>query len=202
MVEQLVDHRGHEEGRADGRGIETEHGLQDERGTDRRVDGRMGAGEHEAKPFVRNGRRLRHGFLQLLGEEGEMHLAGLGGPVAAGRIDGAAAGGGDQPAFGIVGDAIRGPVGERRGEGVCQRVLGGGDVTGAAGEEGDELAVAAACDGFRRRPSIGAVAFRHAGQAFGFCISMSGRTSITPVAAPGQRPAQERAASRSGTSMR
>ena len=119
------------------------------------------------------------------------------------RIDGAAARHGEQPAFGIGGNAAGVPIGEGGGEGFRQRILGARDVAGARGEKGHQLAVAAA----RHRlggPRVASLAIaapmpRLHLQAY---MVQTGRTSMVPWLAPGQRAAQDSAASRSGTSIR
>ena len=189
--------RRHQEGRADGRGIEAEDRLQDERRADAGIDRRMGAGEHQGQAMVRHRRWLGVGKLlgELLGEELEMGDRGLAAVPPPRRIDGAAPRHGEQPAFGIVGDAASIPVGQRRGEGVGERILGAGDVAAARGEEGHQLAVAAA----RHRLRGGARGLSRHRDAY---MVQTGRTSIAPKLAPGQRAAQDSAASRSGTSIR
>ncbi|HVH02680.1 MAG TPA: sigma factor, partial [Amaricoccus sp.] len=88
-----------------------------------------------------------------------------------------------------------------------ERVLRRGDVAGAGGEPGDELAIA------RPRHRLGGRPRRRLGGPVHRCrsrerrhasaiIGHSGRTSMMPWEAPGQRAAQASAASRSGTSIR
>ena len=61
-----------------------------------------------------------------------------------GRVDQPAPRHRQQPRLGIVRDAGGGPVGQRRGKRVGQRILGAGHIAGTRRKEGDQLAVAAA----------------------------------------------------------
>ncbi len=112
------------------------------------------------------------------------------GAPAAGAVDQPPARDRHQPCLRAARDAAGGPVGERGGEGIGQRVLRRRDIAAARRQEGDQLAVAAA---------------RHRLGCFRGCwhyMVQIGRTSIAPTLAPGQRAAQDSAASRSGTSIR
>jgi len=95
--------------------------------------------------------------------------------------------------------AARRPVDECRRERLGQRIFGGGDVAHPMREKGDQLAVALPGRRFRGPASL-AVAFPRHRLRPGY-IAQIGRTSTTPWLAPGQRAAQESAASRSGTSI-
>jgi len=53
---------------------------------------------------------------------------------------------------------LRGPDGERGGEGVGERILGAGHVAGGGGEIGHELAVALAGDARRDGAGVGFMA--------------------------------------------
>ena len=81
---------------------------------------------------------------EFLGEKLQMGDGGLAAVAPPYRVDRAAPRDGEQPAFGIVGNAAPIPVGERGGEGVGERILGARDIAAARGEEGHQLAVAAA----------------------------------------------------------
>jgi hypothetical protein len=96
-----------------------------------------------------------------------------------------------QPRFGHAGNAGDRPVREGRGEGVREGLLRHGHVVCAAGEKGEEAAIAVPRHplGFDPRLRQGV-------------ICHNGRTSIAPWAAPGQRAAHSIAASRVSASMR
>jgi hypothetical protein len=175
-----------QERRGNARRVEAEHGLKDQRRTHRTIDRRMRAGEHQSQPLVRN-RHFTSTIAQLLGEQQQRLRGVLARAAAACSIDQAMPRDREQPGFRRARHAARGPSGERRGEGLGQRVLGPRDVASARGEDGEQLAIARAGD------RLGGA--RYAGV-------QSGRTSIAPCTAPGQRDAQESAASRSGTSIR
>ena len=170
---------------ADRRGVEAEHRLQDERRAHAGVDRRMRAREHEPQALVRNKRITVRRLGELLGKQRERRRRLFAGPSAARRIDQLSACHGEEPSLGRARDALHRPFGERAGECLGERVLCAGDIARARGEEGHELAVARARDGLR--------GLRY--------ICQTGRTSIEPCAAPGQRLAQASAASRSGTSI-
>ena len=102
---------------------------------------------------------------------------------------------GHQPPLRAARDAGAGPIDECGGEGVGQCVLGGRHVAGARRKEGNQLPIAAARHGFGRFRDEVVGLVRH-------YMTQMGRTSIAPKLAPGQRAAQESAASRSGTSIR
>ena len=134
------------------------------------------------------------GLVQLLGEQAQViDRVAARAPTARG-IDQPAPRDRHQPRLRAARDAGGGPVGERGGERVGQRVLGRGHVAGARREEGDQLAVAAARHGLGR--------LRRSSVSRGIYMTQIGRTSIAPTLAPGQRAAQDSAASRSGTSIR
>ncbi len=147
---QPLAHRGRrkQERRADRRGVEAEHGLQDQRRPDRGIDRGVGASEHQRQALVGNlhlgGRRN----FQLLGDQPQMAGGRRTARPASRRIDPLAPRHGDQPSLRIFGNAAHRPIRERRREGVGQGVLGSRDVAGADREEGDELAVAAASQRF------------------------------------------------------
>ena len=105
-------------------------------------------------------------------------------------------------ASGLSGTPLRRPVGERRREGLGQRVLGRGHVARARGEKGDELAVAAARDGVGRSRARRLARLDRPDHARVRYIAQTGRTSTMPWPARGQRAAQASAASRSGASIR
>ena len=109
---------------------------------------------------------------------------------------------GQQPRLGPVRDAVPGPVGERRRECLGERILGGGDIAQPVCEKGDQLAIALP------RGSLGGIAGipvafpQHEVSRVPAHIAQIGRTSIAPWLVPGQRAAQDSAASRSGASIR
>ena len=149
----------------------------------------MRAGEHQRKAVV--GDFHLSDFVEF-GEQQQMLFARFAGLPPARGVDEPALRRRHQPGFWIAGHAVGGPVHQRRGEGLGQRVLGPGDVARARGEERDQLAVTATRNLFGRFGRLAGRVPAH--------IAMIGRTSIEPALAPGQRAAQERAASRSGTS--
>src|SRR5215211_8727283 len=114
-----------------------------------------------------------------------------------GSIDHLASCHGDEPGLGACGNPALRPVAEGSGKGLGQGVLGLRHVAHARREKRDQLAVALASDGLRCVARILAV-ISHRAPAY---MAQIGRTSTTPWLAPGQRPAQDSAASRSGTSI-
>ena len=196
-ADQALGHGGGrgQEGSGDPRGVQAEDGLQHQRRADRGIDGGMGAGEHQAEAVVRDRVIRGRGVGEFLGEQPDVLGGGIAVAPAAGGVDQPAAGDGHQPGLRVAGHAACGPVGEGGGEGVGQRVLGRGNVAGARGEEGDQPAVAAAGGEFGCPAGILVALARHH-------MAQIGRTSIAPWLAPGQRAAQESAASRSATSIR
>ena len=150
---------------------------------------------------------------------------GLARAPAAGHVDQPPARRGEQPGFRCQRHALRRPGGERRSEGVGQRVLGRRHVAAARGEPGDQLAIALprrllgramrrVADMAPGHVAPGHIAPGHIAPghiapghiALGHIalghIAQIGRTSMAPRCAPGQRAAQASAASRSGTSIR
>ena len=105
-----------------------------------------------------------------------------------------------QPRFGIRWAAALRPVCERGCKRVGQRVLGRGDVARAHRQQRDELAVAAASNRLgnlmRGNFSAALAAGRtHAADGASYGAVQTGRTSMRPWAAPGQRAAHAIAAS-------
>ena len=117
------------------------------------------------------------------------------GAPASGGIDQPAPRDRDQPRLRAPRDAGCGPVGKCRGERVSQRVFGRSHIAGARREEGNQLPITAARHGLGRLGGGLRGRVRHH-------MVQIGRTSIAPALAPGQRAAQDSAASRSGTSIR
>jgi hypothetical protein len=189
---QALAHGGrrHQKGRADGRRVQAQQRLQHQRRAQRRVDGRVGAGEHQRQPAVGDlvalaghvGGRLRPlaQQLQRVGRR-RVRLAGAGG------VDQPVARGGQQPGLGVGRHALGRPGGQGGGEGIGQRVFGRRHVARARRQQRHQLAVAAA------RHRLGGGGRNH--------ISQIGLTSMVPCGALGQRAAQCSAASRSGTSI-
>jgi hypothetical protein len=91
----------------------------------------MAAGEHEPEPFVGDHRRVlaardvRHRLLQLAGQQ---RLLVSQHRLAPQSVDGAALGGGEDPAGGLGRDAVARPAVQRDGEGVLHRLLRAVDV--------------------------------------------------------------------------
>ncbi len=131
-----------QEGRADGGGVEPEDGLENERRADGGIDRGMRAGEHQGQTLVGHRRLARGGGFDLVRHQLEM-IGGLHAtaPAPAG-VDLLPPRHGQEPRFGSIGDALVGPLGERRREGFRERVLRAGDVARASRQQGDELAVA------------------------------------------------------------
>ena len=194
----------HQEGRGDGGGVQAQGGLQDQRRTHRDVERRVGAGEHQAQAFVgdRAGRvGARIGFVEQPGQLLRNALADALVPVG---VDHAPPRHRQQPGLRVVRQAVHRPVDQRARKGVGQGVFGQRHVAGAGGEKSNQPAVA-----LPRRQLGGVVgratlrAGRHRDDlSRGNHIAQTGRTSIVPCAAPGQRAAQLMAASRSAASIR
>mmetsp|Transcript_10615 Transcript_10615/g.43447 ORF Transcript_10615/g.43447 Transcript_10615/m.43447 type:complete len:336 (-) Transcript_10615:900-1907(-) len=192
-TDQALAHRGgcDQKGIGDGRSVETQHGLQHQRCAGGRVDGRVGAGEHQRQAAVRQ----REGVGLVL-QRRQPFQPGRGFVAAAPPaqcIDGLATRDGQQPGLGVGGHAVQRPTGQRGFKGVGQRVFGAGHIAGACRQVGHQPPIAAPrrlLGGHGRRGAAGV----HIGQ--------TGRTSTLPWLAPGQRAAQLSAASRSGTSIR
>ena len=166
----------------------------------------VGAGEEQRRAAGRAGRaRPRRRRAPRRGARASPAARGAG-AAAAVAVDQPAPGDGHQPGLGVVRAAARRPVGERGGEGVGERVLGRRHVAAARGEQGHELAVAAARDGvgrLARRALRRGARDRSAGSRPRVrYIAQTGRSSTTPWLAVGQRAAQAIAASRSGASIR
>ncbi len=196
---QALAHGGrcHQKRRADRRRVETQHALQDERRADRRLDRRMRAGEHQGEAAVGDFRRVGCRLFHLFGHQCQVLFAHGRALLPPHRVDRAPPGRRQQPGFGILRHAVLRPVGERGGKRLGKRVFRRRHVAAARGEKGDQLAIAAARRRLGSGARIGYCIFRE-GQA---AMAQSGRTSTVPCAAPGQRAAQARAASRSGTSI-
>ncbi len=146
------------------------------------------------RPRRSSGKPLRRGQRsQLVGHHGQAVGRRLAGAATAGGVDQPPLCRLHQPGIGMARHAGSRPGVERGGEGVGQRILGGGDVASAGRQEGDQLAVASPGGGLGSRPRR--VALAHA-----VAISQTGRTSSVPLLAPGHRAAHASAASRSGTS--
>ena len=158
----------------------------------------MCTGEQQRQTLVGDF-RFRRGGVETFHEDPQFFARRLAAPAPSVDIDHFSPRDGEEPRFRVRGTAIRRPVPECGGEGFRQGVFGLRYVPRPRGEEGDELAVAAAGDLVRRLTGL-LVAFhvvssrRYMGQI--------GRTSTTPWFTVGQRAAHESAASRSGASMR
>lgn len=130
--------RGDREGRADGGGVDSEHGLQHQRGTDVRGDGGVGAHQHELQPTV--GKRGRVGDLPcrivVVGPR-PVHPVGRRFPHVPQPIPCHS----QQPCFGIGGDPVVRPPLQRSLQGIGQCVLGRGDVSALAGQQREQSAV-------------------------------------------------------------
>lgn len=161
----------HQEAGGDARGIQAQHGLQHQRRLDGRVDRRVGADKQQVQPAVRRGAggvALR--FLGQLGEGGGGGAAHLG---VAGAVAQHAARGGQQPGFRPRGNAARRPDFQRQTEALGQRILRGGHIAGAGGEQGDEPPV-----GFARRPLRCPACLSRGGQGHCGIGGITGRTSV------------------------
>ena len=163
------------------------------------IAGCAGAGKHQRQPLVRHVgvACLQFHGLALLADQQQVILRVDARPEPPLTVDGASPRDRQQPRLRSVGHAIRRPMLQCCGEGVGQRILGGGHVAAAGGQHCEQPAVTLPGGGLRRRPRV--PRFRHGTHAT--CISQIGRTSIVPFLAPGQRVAQAMAASRSGASI-
>ena len=112
-------------------GIEAEDGLQDQRRADAGVDRRMRAGEHQRQALVGNLRRARPVAFDLFRHQPNLGGGRIAGVAPAGGIHRLAARHREQPGFRLSRNAVRGPVRERGGEGVGQRILRRRHVAGA-----------------------------------------------------------------------
>ena len=132
-----------EEGRGDGLGVEAEHGLQDQWRADGDIDRRMGAGKHQRQPPVRDFRIGRR-RVQPIAEDLQLCRDDLAAAALARGVDDLAACGRDQPGLRVGRTAIDRPIRKRRRKRVGQRILGQRHIARVRGQEGDELAIAAA----------------------------------------------------------
>ncbi len=158
------------------------------------IDRRVGTGEHQRQAIVGDCRFV-HGLAQFLGQQAQVVGRLAAGATAAGGVDQPAPRHRHQPRLRVARNAGGGPIGERGGEGVGQRVLRRRDIAAARRQEGNQLPIAAARHGLSHLCGGMVGLARH-------YMTQIGRTSIAPTLAPGQRAAQESAASRSGTSIR
>ncbi len=154
----------------------------------------MGAGKHQTKTPVRNFGLFCSGF-DCFGRFFEL-VGGCFAPVRSRDIEKLAARNRHQPGFRILRTAIAWPVGECRRECLRERILGGSHIAGSRREKSDQLAVTATRNQICRIVCVAFTAIHRVTSAH------IGRTSTTPCCEPGQRAAQERAASRSLTSIR
>ncbi len=176
---------GDQERRGDRRGVEAEHRLQHQRRAHAGVDRRMRAGEHQPQALVGNP-GLCACIVDPVRQQRQRRFRLLPHAPAPRGIDELAPGHRQQPGFGHTRDPAARPIGERLHESLGQRVLRPRDVARARSEKGDQLAVARA---------------RHCLRGLRY-ITQTGRTSMAPCCAPGQRAAHASAASRSGASIR
>ena len=191
-ADEALGHRGGrgQEGRGDAGGVQAQDGLEHEGGLRGRVDGLVGADEEELEAGV--GKVV---VLAVCGF-GVDQFQGGGGGLAHGAVAGDVSEGPScdrqQPGFGVAGHAVGWPGLQRAAEGFREGVLGGRDVSGAGGDQGEQAAVGGA------RHVFGDVA-RVCHQAAGG--GRTGRTSTLPSLAEGERAAHSRASSRPGASM-
>ena len=125
-----------------------------------RLGGERGvtAGEDQLQPLVRDGGGVVHGGLRWLwpgfevaGEQRRLRGQDL---SAAQLVDGAVAGGGDQPAGGVGGFPVPGPAFGGGGECLGGRFFGQFDVAEDAGQSGQHAAPLVAEDGVKRHGSV------------------------------------------------
>lgn len=137
----------------------------------------MAAREDEAEPVVAHGSHLQ-GLGLVVGQGVGLLVAVLAGGLPADAIDGAVAGGGDEPAARVGRDAPLGPQPGGLDEGVLDRLLGAVDVAEEADQGGDDGPPLGAEDpregGVRRACAVGV---RPRGQS---TSSWRGRTSTGP----------------------
>jgi hypothetical protein len=120
---------------------------------------RMAAGEDQAQPVIGHGLLLPRAVSRGV-SGGPVQVMRLRVPLVADRfaaqpVDGPVAGGRDDPRAGIGWLAVRRPPGDRHGEGVLDRFLGGVDIAEKADQGGDAATVLAAEDSLgshRKRP--------------------------------------------------
>ena len=173
--------------------IKTQHGLQDQRRADVGINRRMGAGEHFGQALVGNVSLLRCHGIEFLGQELQMTHRCFAAAPAPHAINDLALGHRHQPGFRTCRNSLARPVGQRRGEGLGQGILGSHHIARLLGQIGYQPAVVAPRNFLRR--ILCKLAAIHP------CIAMTGRTSTVPYWAPGHFAAQPSAASRSFTSM-
>ena len=112
-----------------------------------RIDGGMGAGQHQPQPRVGEGLLLVHRRLCLLLHPDKFGLGGVGAHSAPGVIDAATARHGQQPSLRVGRRAVLRPAFQRGEQRLAQRILRSHEVARARGQQGHEPAV-----GVPRRP--------------------------------------------------
>jgi hypothetical protein len=133
---------------------------------------RVTAGEDQPKPVILHGSHLRVVVTHV--QQGGLRLAVVTGRLAAQPVDGAATGGGHDPAAGIGRQALVWPFQQGRLEGVLDRLLGELD----AAEEADQC---------RDRPSV--LLPKHLGDGFKVKGRLGHLSSRGPPGTDAPRPA-------------
>ena len=133
-----------QKGRGDGGGIEPEDGLQYQWTAHRRIDGRMGASEHQTQTPVGYIRRV-HRCRCLLDRQQQPVGGLLTGAPPPRHVDHPSACRGQEPSVGCLRDTASRPAGKCRCKSIGERILGGRDIAGTRGEVGYQLAVALPC---------------------------------------------------------